>query len=78
MNRILGPRRERRIELLYCEARALRRDRDQRWVESDAKYREKRDSLYMNDYLDVNRALVYDPRVVGGVPAFLADWNYRG
>lgn len=62
----------------YCEHRALRSDRDPRWQEAAASYREKRDSLKMVDYLDVNRTIINDPGTIGGIPSFIADWNYRG
>lgn len=62
----------------YCEMRALQKDRDQRWKDVGAVYAAKRDSLRMNDSLNINRNVVMDPSNLAGLPDWLVDWNYRG
>jgi len=61
----------------YCEMRALRKDRDPRWQEAQQMYMAKRDSLKLNDYMNISRNVQMDD-MIHGVPAFIADWNYRG
>lgn len=59
----------------YCEFKALRRDRDQRWQEAYQFYTEKRDGLINNpDYHTANREMVADA-TAGYMPRWLVEFD---
>jgi hypothetical protein len=60
----------------YCEYKALRRDRDQRWQEAFELYGQKRDALIHNvDFLAQNREVVPTP-TAGYMDAWLVEQDY--
>jgi hypothetical protein len=60
----------------YVEFRALRKDRDPRWQESYQLFTDGLAALAAHDDTIVNRDIVHDPAVIGGVPAYIADPRY--